>query len=63
MSYERVSIACTRSDCVYDLQEGEKFQIVDQAWRDLMELVAANPGALAMGADKERLATLQENNK
>jgi len=28
-----------------------------------METVAANPGALAMGADKERLSTLQENNR
>eukprot|EP00983_Pelagomonas_calceolata_P119003 1160559-Pelagomonas_calceolata.AAC.10 len=45
------------------LQEGEKFQIVDQAWRDLMEAVSANPAALAVGADKERLSSLQDCNQ
>jgi len=43
--------------------EGEKFQIVDQAWRDLMEAVSANPAALAVGADKERLSSLQDCNQ
>ncbi|KAF5838995.1 dynein heavy chain, N-terminal region 2-domain-containing protein [Dunaliella salina] len=43
--------------------EGEKFQIVDQSWRDLMEAVSANPSALAVGADKERLSSLQECNR
>jgi len=45
------------------VQEGEKFQVVDQGWREVMEAAAANPGALAAGEDQERLTRLQENNR
>lgn len=31
-------------------QEGEKFQVVDTAWRELMESCLAAPGALVVGA-------------
>jgi hypothetical protein len=44
-------------------QEGEKFQIVDSAWREIMESAAAAPGALVVGADKEKLVALIENNR
>lgn len=40
-------------------QEGEKFQVVDTAWRELMEGASVAPGALVVGADKEKLVALQ----
>eukprot|EP00798_Chlamydomonas_sp_ICE-L_P012761 gene12761-16012_t len=44
-------------------EEGEKFQIVDQAWRDVMESANASPSCLVIAADKEKLVALEENNK
>lgn len=44
-------------------EEGEKFQLVDQAWRDVMDSANSNPSALVIGADKDKLIMLEENNK
>eukprot|EP00201_Polytomella_parva_P020499 CAMPEP_0175042260 /NCGR_PEP_ID=MMETSP0052_2-20121109/2450_1 /TAXON_ID=51329 ORGANISM="Polytomella parva, Strain SAG 63-3" /NCGR_SAMPLE_ID=MMETSP0052_2 /ASSEMBLY_ACC=CAM_ASM_000194 /LENGTH=3805 /DNA_ID=CAMNT_0016305023 /DNA_START=33 /DNA_END=11446 /DNA_ORIENTATION=+ len=44
-------------------EEGEKFQVVDTAWREVMEGCNANPSCLSVAADKEVLSALQENNK
>ena len=44
-------------------EEGDKFQVVDQAWREIMDSAAANPASLAVAADKEKLVLLEENNK
>jgi hypothetical protein len=36
---------------------------VDVAWREVMEGAAATPSALALAADKEKLAALSSNNQ
>jgi dynein heavy chain len=43
--------------------EGEKFQIVDQAWREIMESANADPDCLVVGASKEKLVMLEESNR
>ncbi|CAG9462898.1 unnamed protein product [Pedinophyceae sp. YPF-701] len=43
--------------------EGEKFQQVDQTWRELMEQMLKSPGCLVVARDKTRLAQLKEANE
>eukprot|EP00951_Prasinocladus_malaysianus_P022062 scaffold183895_cov39-Prasinocladus_malaysianus.AAC.3 len=43
-------------------EEGEKFQQVDQMWREMMEEAAKTPACLIIAQDKERLRMLQECN-
>ncbi len=44
-------------------EEGEKFQTVDATWREMMDSARVNPSCLALAAEPERLAALQQNNK
>eukprot|EP01018_Ginkgo_biloba_P022956 Gb_30436 [translate_table: standard] len=44
-------------------EEGEKFQIVDQTWRDIMKKTAGAPGCLDASKDAERLQKLKEANR
>jgi dynein heavy chain, axonemal len=43
-------------------EEGDKFGTVDAAWRDVMDITAADPTALAAGRDRERLESLRDAN-
>eukprot|EP01018_Ginkgo_biloba_P016070 Gb_13037 [translate_table: standard] len=43
--------------------EGEKFQIVDQTWRDIMKKTAGAPGCLDAWKDAKRLQKLKEANR
>ncbi len=36
---------------------------VDSMWRELMESALVTPSVLLLASDRERLATLEENNK
>ena len=44
-------------------QEGERFQAVDATWRELMNSARANTSCLALAAEPERLAALEQNNR
>ncbi|KXZ55711.1 DHC8 protein [Gonium pectorale] len=44
-------------------EEGEKFQLVDQSWREVMESTAASPACVIVAEDREKLLALQEANR
>lgn len=44
-------------------EEGEKFRVVDQGWREIMDDASAAPDCLKIAASKAMLVTLEENNK
>eukprot|EP00899_Mesostigma_viride_P020786 jgi/Mesvir1/28709/Mv19680-RA.1 len=44
-------------------EEGEKFQIVDAMWRDIMAKTARSPTCIVIAKDKERLERLEEANQ
>ncbi|KAG2501733.1 hypothetical protein HYH03_000233 [Edaphochlamys debaryana] len=44
-------------------EEGEKFQVVDTSWRELMEATSVTPSCTTVAEDRERLMALQEANR
>ncbi|GLC47993.1 hypothetical protein PLESTB_000047400 [Pleodorina starrii] len=44
-------------------EEGEKFQIVDQSWRELMESTSQSPTCTDVAEERDKLMALQEANR